>query len=183
MIVQLIHVTLIQELIWYKFYDIFKRFIYNFWRLKRNQSVYSENYERPSMTRLGLDDNSLQITSFNQYGFTINQHINTLGPILIFPKTIFSWNIDDVKDINEKSLLLFKLIQPRVDVLIIGYGDKHDKVSPDVPKWLLQNNIRNFEILPTVNWILKNKYFFVFFFKFYFLFNLRIKQFQRLTFW
>jgi NADH dehydrogenase [ubiquinone] 1 alpha subcomplex assembly factor 3 len=102
------------------------------------------------MTRLGLDDNTLQITSFNQFGFSINTRIKALGPIIIFPKTIFSWNIEDIKDVNDKSLSIFKLIQPRVDVLIIGIGDKHEKISPDVPKWLIQNNIRNFEILPTV---------------------------------
>ena len=102
------------------------------------------------MTRIGLDDSTLQITSFNQYGFSINTHIKVLGPILIFPKTIFSWNVEDTKEINENSLSIFKLIQPRLDVLVIGIGDKYQKINPDVPKWLIQNNIRNFEILTTV---------------------------------
>ena len=105
------------------------------------------------MTRIGLDDSTLQITSFNQYGFSINTHIKVLGPILIFPKTIFSWNVEDTKEINENSLSIFKLIQPRLDVLVIGIGDKYEKVNPDVPKWLIQNKINNFEILPTVTFL------------------------------
>jgi NADH dehydrogenase [ubiquinone] 1 alpha subcomplex assembly factor 3 len=115
--------------------------------------VYSEGYQKPHMTRIGLDDTTLQITTFNQFGFSINKHIKVLGPILIFPKTIFSWNIEDTKEINEKSLSIFKLIQPRVDVLVIGIGDKYEKVNPDVPKWLIQNKINNFEILPTVTFL------------------------------
>ena len=118
---------------------------------KRFQSPFVEGYEKPSMTRLGRDEPSLQITSFNQYGFSINNNIKTIGPILIFPKTIYGWNIDDVSSIDEKSLLLFKLIEPKLDVVIIGYGDKDEKVNPMVSKWLIQNRINNFEILPTVN--------------------------------
>jgi len=102
------------------------------------------------MTRIGIDDVTLQITSFNQFGFSINAHIKALGPILVFPKTIFSWNIEDINEINEKSLSIFKLMHPRVDVLVIGTGDKYEKINPNVPRWLIQNNIRNFEILPTV---------------------------------
>jgi hypothetical protein len=43
-----------------------------------------------------------------------------------------------------KCLFFFK------DILIIGTGDKNAKINPAVPKWLIQNKINNFEILPTV---------------------------------
>ena len=118
---------------------------------KRHQTPYVEGYEKPSMIRLGQDDSSLQITSFNQFGFSINNNIKTIGPIIIFPKTIYGWNIDDVSAINENSLLLFKLIEPKLDVIIIGYGDKEEKINPNVSKWFIQNKINNFEILPTVS--------------------------------
>lgn len=131
------------------------------------------------MTQLKPEEGvHLQITSFNQYGFLINGNIRILGPIAIFPKTIFSWNISDISDINEKSLLLFKMLEPKIgnltsslfqtlfdikddnlffrfqiqiDILVIGTGDKYAKIDPNVPKWLIQNKINNFEILPTVN--------------------------------
>lgn len=92
----------------------------------------------------------LQITSFNEYGFSINNNIKVIGPIVIFPKTIFSWNISGVEEINEKSLSLFKSLEPKIDILVIGLGDKFSKISPDVPKWLIHNKMNNFEILPTV---------------------------------
>ncbi len=73
------------------------------------------NYVKTSMTQLKPEEGfSLQITGYNQYGFSINQNITALGPIIIFPKTIFSWNVGDLAEIDEKSLLLFKMIEPRL---------------------------------------------------------------------
>ncbi len=92
----------------------------------------------------------LQITAFNQYGFTINGKIKAIGPIVIFPKTIYSWNVEDHNEINEKSLSIFNLLDPKIDILIIGTGDKYSKTDPELPKWLIKNKITNFEILQTV---------------------------------
>jgi len=73
------------------------------------------NYIKTSMTQLKPEEGfSLQITGYNQYGFSINQNITALGPIIIFPKTIFSWNVGDLDEVNEKSLLLFKMIEPKL---------------------------------------------------------------------
>jgi hypothetical protein len=48
-------------------------------------------------------------------------------------------------------LIAFKLNKLHLDVLIIGTGDRYSKINPEVPKWLIQNKITNFEILPTVS--------------------------------
>lgn len=74
-----------------------------------------------------------------------------MGPIVIFPKTIYSWNIEDHKEINEKSLSIFKHLEPKIDILVIGTGDNYSKIDPEIPKWLIRNKINNFEILKTVN--------------------------------
>lgn len=81
-----------------------------------NPTAYNDGtYVKTSMTQLKPEEGvHLQITSFNQYGFLINGNIRILGPIAIFPKTIFSWNISDISDINEKSLLLFKMLEPKI---------------------------------------------------------------------
>lgn len=57
---------------------------------------------------------SLQISSVDEYGFVINGNIRVLGPIAVFPKTIYRWNVADVSEINENSLSLFKLLDPRI---------------------------------------------------------------------
>ena len=67
------------------------------------------------MTQLKASDGvSLQITASNEYGFVVNNNIKALGPIVIFPKTIFSWNVSGVEDINENSLKIFQLLDPRI---------------------------------------------------------------------
>jgi hypothetical protein len=61
-----------------------------------------------------IDSNTrFQITSFNGVGFQINNTIRVFGPIIIFPKTIYSWNINDFKQINADSLSLFKFLDPK----------------------------------------------------------------------
>ena len=37
------------------------------------------------------------------------------------------WKIDGPEDINEDSLALFPILDPKIDVLIIGYGDAPKK--------------------------------------------------------
>lgn len=67
------------------------------------------------MTQYNSDEGyRLQISSFNEYGFTINGNITAVGPIVLFPKTIFSWNIEGLDEVNEKSLSLFKHLEPKV---------------------------------------------------------------------
>ncbi len=119
--------------------------------LKTGGSYDDGHYVKTSMTQYKPEEGfSLQITSFNEYGFTINQNIQAVGPVILFPKTIFSWNVEGPEDINERSLSLFKHLEPRVDILIIGTGDGHTKINPEIAKWLIRNKINNFEILRTV---------------------------------
>lgn len=42
----------------------------------------------------------------------------------IFPRTVMSWNVDCLQSIDENSLRLFLLLEPKIDVLVIGTGDE-----------------------------------------------------------
>lgn len=53
----------------------------------------------------------------------MNQHVQVIGPIILFPKTVFSWHIESVEAITSDSLSIFSVIQPKVDTLIIGTGE------------------------------------------------------------
>lgn len=56
------------------------------------------------------------------------------GPIGVFPKTVLSWRVLTPDDITEESLELFFLLQPKLDILIVGAGNKEhvDKVRRNV---------------------------------------------------
>lgn len=50
--------------------------------------------------------------------------------MVIFPRTIFAWNVNTTDDIDEHSLRLFCVLEPKLDILIIGTGD--EEVTPDL---------------------------------------------------
>jgi NADH dehydrogenase [ubiquinone] 1 alpha subcomplex assembly factor 3 len=43
------------------------------------------------------------------------------GPMVIFPHTVLSWNVSQVDAINEDSLSLFSLLEPKIGKKIF-YG-------------------------------------------------------------
>lgn len=61
-----------------------------------------------------------------------------------------SWNINNVEDIDEKTLSLFCVLEPKIDVLVIGSGDV--KITPSISRSIIgfmkKYNI-NVEVLPT----------------------------------
>lgn len=91
---------------------------------------------------------NLMINSYSNYGFRLNNGLFVLGPLAIFPKSILQWNVESVNDINENSLSLFYLLEPKIDVLVLGVGDAGNIVKPSVIKYL-QNKKINVEMLPT----------------------------------
>lgn len=61
-----------------------------------------------------------------------------------------SWNVSNYEEINEQSLSLFCLLEPKVDVLVIGIGDQ--SVTPAFSKQIMkfmQKFAINVEVLNT----------------------------------
>lgn len=71
--------------------------------------------------------------------------------MIIFPKTILSWKVASGSEITEDSLSIFKYLEPKLDVVVIGLDSDTNPMMPQV------QIIRNFlhkakighEILPT----------------------------------
>ncbi|CAH2013310.1 unnamed protein product [Acanthoscelides obtectus] len=91
------------------------------------------------------------IDGYSQVGFRLNNDMTVLGSMVIFPRSVLSWAVDDVSEINEESLCLFSILEPKVDILVIGIGDKIE--NNDFYRRLLPFSRKfriSFEILPTV---------------------------------
>lgn len=56
--------------------------------------------------------------------------------MVIFPRTVLSWNVDSVDDINEHSLRLLLALEPKLELLIIGTGDR--EVTPELTNRILK---------------------------------------------
>lgn len=50
--------------------------------------------------------------------------------MVIFPRTVLSWNVNSVEDIDEHSLRLLLALEPKLELLIVGTGDV--EVTPEL---------------------------------------------------
>lgn len=83
-------------------------------------------------------------------GFRLNNKIKVLGPMAIFPRSVLSWNVCTVDDINEDSLSLFWVLEPKIEILVIGVGE--EQVTPALANaisTITRKHKINTEILPT----------------------------------
>ncbi|XP_075231783.1 NADH dehydrogenase [ubiquinone] 1 alpha subcomplex assembly factor 3 [Lycorma delicatula] len=126
----------------------FQRSIFKFYQ-KRCYSYEGDG--KTTVTFLSTEaEERLLITSFNQFGFRLHNGIFILGPMVIFPRTIFSWNVADDDDISEESLSLFYHLEPKVDVLVLGLSDYDNfkKQSAYLKRFTtLRKTKLNFELL------------------------------------
>lgn len=121
-------------------------------RQYQRSAVRSRNTGDYAQTTLSmLDDEDGQyifIDAVNTFGFRFQGGIRTIGSVALFPKSVLHWNVTKPDEINEASLSLFLILEPKLDILILGIGDRGNQISPDVIKYLRSKKM-NVEILPT----------------------------------
>lgn len=57
-----------------------------------------------------------------QVGFRLNKFIHVIGPVILFPKSVFQWKIEGPESITADSLSIVSLIEPKIQTLIISYS-------------------------------------------------------------
>ncbi|XP_073848228.1 NADH dehydrogenase [ubiquinone] 1 alpha subcomplex assembly factor 3 [Musca autumnalis] len=101
--------------------------------------LHSKAYDYDGKTRIDIfntqQDLGIMITGYSQFGFRMNNDMVVIGPVAVFPRSLLSWNVNSVEDINEESLSLFTALEPKIDVLILGIGDQTP--SPNISKEIL----------------------------------------------
>ncbi|XP_057668425.1 NADH dehydrogenase [ubiquinone] 1 alpha subcomplex assembly factor 3 [Diorhabda carinulata] len=95
-------------------------------------------------------DLGILIDGFSQVGFRLNNDFTILGSMVIFPRSVLSWNVEDVSQITEESLSLFTILEPKIDIIVLGVGDKLDNFNfyKDILPFTRKHKIQ-LEILPT----------------------------------
>ncbi|XP_015588948.1 NADH dehydrogenase [ubiquinone] 1 alpha subcomplex assembly factor 3 [Cephus cinctus] len=103
--------------------------------IHRSAIIKEAHYEDGGRTILNVlnkkSADGLLIDSCNRMGFTLNSGAFIIGPIVIFPKAILSWDIESSKHMNRDSLCLFSLLEPKLDIVVIGLDN--DKYIPNAP--------------------------------------------------
>ncbi|KIH45188.1 hypothetical protein ANCDUO_24775, partial [Ancylostoma duodenale] len=83
------------------------------------------------------------ICSVVPYGFPPSILRCRYGPVALFPRTALSWRVHKPEDITPRSLSLFAMLEPKIDILVIGAGDKKniDKVRSQIIGFLREHRI------------------------------------------
>ncbi|GAB1609671.1 NADH dehydrogenase [ubiquinone] 1 alpha subcomplex assembly factor 3-like [Argonauta hians] len=107
------------------------------------------NYMPSSLNMLNKEEDSgIMVEAYSPHGFKLNNNIRIFGPCVLFPRSILHWNVGGPEDINEDSLSLFCLLEPRPDILILGVGNDTSKVNKNLIRYLRSKKI-SVEILTT----------------------------------
>lgn len=72
---------------------------------------------------------------------------------LVLSGCFLAWLVESAKDITEESLSLFTILDPKLDVLIVGHGMSKNTRNPVDPKTILKMRQKgvNVEVLSTEN--------------------------------
>ncbi|XP_063987960.1 NADH dehydrogenase [ubiquinone] 1 alpha subcomplex assembly factor 3 [Diachasmimorpha longicaudata] len=96
-------------------------------RHKVGKGAY-EGDGKTTVTMLNRDaDYGMMINKISMQGFHLNLGISIMGPMIIFPRTVIGWNITSEEDINENSMTLFKVLEPKPDIVILGLNKTYPR--------------------------------------------------------
>ncbi|XP_032680928.1 NADH dehydrogenase [ubiquinone] 1 alpha subcomplex assembly factor 3 isoform X1 [Odontomachus brunneus] len=109
-------------------------------------------YEGPGKTTVTFISKEIGprilISKCNKDGFTLHNGMVILGPTVLFPRQALCWNIASAKYINDTTLSLFTVLEPKPDLLIIGVDSQYNlQFIRSTQKLMYKYNI-TVEILP-----------------------------------
>ncbi|XP_072521907.1 NADH dehydrogenase [ubiquinone] 1 alpha subcomplex assembly factor 3 [Salminus brasiliensis] len=109
-----------------------------------------EIYQKTSVTVMQKEpDSGFLILSYSSRGFNINGN-KVIGPCAVIPPAILQWNVGSFKDITLDSLALFYLLEPQIEILVLGTGAHTERLDPNVLSFLRKKGVA-VEIQDTAN--------------------------------
>jgi uncharacterized protein len=77
------------------------------------------------------DDSMSHIRAHDKFGFTVN-NIHMRGSVLVFKNFTMLWNVSNVVDISPRNTALIHVMRPKVDIFLIGTGDRMENINPSM---------------------------------------------------
>ncbi|XP_043934680.1 NADH dehydrogenase [ubiquinone] 1 alpha subcomplex assembly factor 3 [Protopterus annectens] len=100
-----------------------------------------ELYQKTMVTVMERDGPDVVfIDGYSTHGFTVNGD-RIIGPCAIVPQAILQWNVGSSKDVSVESLALFHLLEPKIEILVLGTGDRAERIDPQVLKFMRRKGI------------------------------------------
>ncbi|XP_071376802.1 NADH dehydrogenase [ubiquinone] 1 alpha subcomplex assembly factor 3 [Centroberyx affinis] len=109
-----------------------------------------EMYQRTTVSVMKKESGSeVMIHSYSSTGFNIDGN-RVFGPCAVLPPAILQWNVGTHKDITEESVSLFHMLEPRIEILVLGTGARVERINPGVLALLKSKGI-SVEVQDTPN--------------------------------
>ncbi|KAG7244572.1 hypothetical protein INR49_029591 [Caranx melampygus] len=109
-----------------------------------------EMYQRTTVSVMQKEPGSgMMIQSYSPRGFNIDGN-KVFGPCAVLPPAILQWNVGSYKDITEESVSLFHMLEPRIEILVLGTGARLERIDPSVLTLLKRKGI-SVEVQDTPN--------------------------------
>lgn len=100
-----------------------------------------ELYQRTHISLLQREfPHVMYIDSYNSRGFTINGN-RVLGPCALLPHSVVQWNVGSYQDITEESFSLFWMLEPRIEIVVVGTGNRTERLHSEVLQAIRQRGI------------------------------------------
>ncbi|XP_077307801.1 NADH dehydrogenase [ubiquinone] 1 alpha subcomplex assembly factor 3 [Lithobates pipiens] len=114
------------------------------WQPQRSHRLFptgDELYEKTTVTHVERDSPDIMfVESYSRQGFIINGN-EVVGPCALIPRSILQWNVLSYRDISYESLSLFRLLVPRIEILVLGTGDRVERLDPKLLKIMREHGV------------------------------------------
>lgn len=100
-----------------------------------------ELYQRTRISLLQRESpNTTYIDSYNSRGFTVNGN-RVFGPCALLPNSVVQWNVGSHEDITEESFSLFWMLEPPIEIVVVGTGDRTERLQSHVLRAMRERGI------------------------------------------
>ncbi|XP_065789823.1 NADH dehydrogenase [ubiquinone] 1 alpha subcomplex assembly factor 3 isoform X2 [Muntiacus reevesi] len=114
------------------------------WAPRRGHRLTPADDELYQRTRISLLQResplSMYIDSYSSRGFVVNGN-RVFGPCALLPQSVVQWNVGSYQDITEESFSLFWMLEPRIEIVVVGTGDRTERLQPHVLRAMRQRGI------------------------------------------
>lgn len=83
---------------------------------------------------------AVYIDSYNSRGFTIHGN-RVFGPCAVLPQSVVQWNVGSHHDITEESFSLFWMLEPRIEIVVVGTGNKTERLPSQILQTMRRRGI------------------------------------------
>lgn len=114
------------------------------WAPRRGHRLSPSDDELYQRTRISLlqreSPHVMYIDSYSSRGFTVNGN-RVLGPCALLPHSVVQWNVGSHQDITEESFSLFWMLEPRIEIVVVGTGNRTERLQPEVLRAMRRRGI------------------------------------------